>query len=73
MKEYITVTANINGAKATLKFRKEELLIEFKASQFYTNTNNPKYWLTIREFITWKIIKNLYEGNRFKELRKLGI
>ena len=72
MKDYITVSIDINGIRGKLRLNKEILLIEFKAAQFYTNTNNPKYWLRIREFIRWQIIKDVYNGHPFKELNKLG-
>lgn len=70
MKEHITVSIDLNGMRGSLMLNKRILLIEFKAAQFYTNTNNPDYWLTIREYIRWKIIKDIYEGKRFKELKK---
>ena len=70
MKEYIKVSIDINGMRGSLMLHKRELLIEFKAAQFYTNTNNPNYWLTIREYIRWQIIKDVYEGNTFNELKK---
>lgn len=73
MKEYITVSIDINGMRGYLPLNKEILLIEFKAAQFHTNVNNPKYWLTIREFIRWKVIKDVYNGRVFKELKKVGI
>jgi hypothetical protein len=69
-KEYIKVSIDINGMRGSLMLNKRILLIEFKAAQFYTNTNNPKYWLTIREYIRWKIIKDIYEGRTFNELKK---
>ena len=73
MKDYITVSIDINGMRGKLRLNKEILLMEFKSAQFYTNTNNPKYWLTIREFIRWKIVKDVYNGHPFKELKKVGI
>lgn len=73
MKEYITVSIDINGMRGKVRLDKEILLIEFKAAQFHTNTLNPEYWLTIREFIRWRVIKDIYNGSRFKELRKVGI
>ena len=73
MKDYITVSIDINGMRGKTMLHKEILLIEFKAAQFHTNVNNPKYWLTIREFIRWRVIKDIYNGSRFKELRKVGI
>jgi len=72
-KEYITVSIDINGMRGYLPLNKEILLIEFKAAQFHTNVINPEYWLTIREYIRWKIIKDIYNGRRFKELKKVGI
>ena len=73
MKEYITVSIDINGMRGKVRLDKEILLIEFKAAKFHTNTLNPEYWLTIREFIRWRVIKDIYNGSRFKELRKVGI
>ena len=70
MKDYITVSIDINGMRGNLRLNKEILLIEFKAAQFYTNVRNPDYWLTIREYIRWKIIKDIYEGRTFAELKK---
>jgi hypothetical protein len=73
MKDYITVSIDINGMRGKLNLNKRILLIEFKAAQFYTNTNNPDYWLTIREYIRWKIIKDIYEGRTFAELKKTSL
>jgi hypothetical protein len=72
MKEYIKVSIDINGMRGSLMLHKRELLIEFKAAQFYSNVRNPNYWLTIREFIRWQIIKDVYE-KRFKELNKTNL
>ena len=73
MKEYITVSIDINGMRGKVTFNKEILLFEFKAAQFHTNVLNPEYSLTIREYIRWRVIQNVYNGSRFKELRKVGI
>jgi hypothetical protein len=73
MKEYIKVSIDINGMRGSLMLHKRELLIEFKAAQFYTNVRNPDYWLTIREFIRWQIIKDVYEGRIFAELKKTNL
>lgn len=72
MKDYITVSIDINGMRGKLILHKEHLLREFKAAQFYTNINNPDYWLTIRDFIRWQIVKDIYKDRLFKELNKLG-
>jgi hypothetical protein len=71
MKDYITVSIDINGMRGKLRLHKEHLLREFKAAQFFTNTNNPDYWLTIRDFIRWQIVKDIYKDRLFKELNKL--
>jgi hypothetical protein len=73
MKEYIKVSIDINGMRGSLMLHKRELLIEFKAAQFYSNVRNPDYWLTIREFIRWQIIKDVYEGRTFAELKKTNL
>tara|TARA_R110000822_G_scaffold226308_1_gene359107 strand:- start:10 stop:231 length:222 start_codon:yes stop_codon:yes gene_type:complete len=73
MKEYIKVSIDINGMRGSLMLYKRELLIEFKAAQFYSNVRNPDYWLTIREFIRWQIIKDVYEGRTFAELKKTNL
>jgi hypothetical protein len=72
-KEYITVSIDVNGMRGKLILNKEILLIEFKAAQFHTNVINPDYWLTIREFIRWRVIKDVYNGSRFKELKKINL
>jgi hypothetical protein len=73
MKEYIKCSIDINGMRGHIEFRKDELLMEFKAAQFYTNNYNNEYFLTIREYIRWKIIQDIYNSRKFKELKKLGI
>jgi hypothetical protein len=72
MKEFIVVSIDINGKRGKLSFPKEHLLREFKAAQFFTNTNNPDYWLTIREFIRWKVIQDVYKGRVYQELREIS-
>jgi hypothetical protein len=71
MKDHITVSIDINGKRGKLALPKEHLLREFKSAQFFTNTNNPDYWLTIREFIRWKVIQDVYKGRMYKELRDI--
>lgn len=73
MKEYITVSIDVNGMRGKITLNKEILLIEFKAAQFHTNVLNPKYFLTIREFIRWRVINDVYNGSRFRELKMVGI
>ena len=73
MKEYITVSIDINGMRGKMQLSKGLLIRDFKAAQFYTNTNNPDYWLTIRDYIRWKIIKDIYEGRTFAELKKTSL
>jgi hypothetical protein len=73
MKEYIKCSIDINGMRGSIEFRKDELLMEFKAAHFYTNNNNNKYFLTIREYIRWKIIQDIYNSRKFKELKKIGL
>jgi hypothetical protein len=72
MKDHITVSIDINGKRGKLSFPKERLLREFKAAKFFTNTNNPDYWLTIREFIRWKVIQDVYKGRMYQELREIS-
>lgn len=72
-KDYITVSIDINGMRGKVTFNKEILLIEFKAAEFHTNVLNNKYRLTIREFIRWRVIKDIYNGSRFKELKMINL
>jgi hypothetical protein len=72
MKDHITVSIDINGKRGKVALNKGHLLHQFKAAQFFTNTNNPDYWLTIREFIRWKVIQDVYKGRMYQELREIG-
>jgi hypothetical protein len=72
MKDYITVSIDINGMRAKIRLHKEHLLLEFKEAQFFTSINNSDYFLTIRDFIRWQSVKTIYKDRFFKELNKLG-
>jgi hypothetical protein len=72
MKDYITVSIDINGMRAKIRLHKEHLLLEFKEAKFFTSINNSDYFLTIRDFIRWQSVKTIYKDRFFKELNKLG-
>ena len=72
MKDHITCSIDINGMRGHIRFRKDELIREFKSAQFHLNNEDESYWLDIRTFIRWKFIDDVYRGNPFKRLSKLG-
>jgi hypothetical protein len=72
VKDHITVSIDINGKRGKVALHKGHLLHQFKAAQFFTNTNNPDYWLTIREFIRWRTLEDVYKGRMYQELREIG-